>query len=314
MGTRPRKKLKIDSKNKSYPVQDSPFYKLSSKKQLADLLHTDLGTLKSYRCEIGYRVFTVRTGVKDREIQQPIGNLDLIHTRCASLMARLEAPEYLHSGRKARTHISNAAVHTGYVPVLTVDIKSFFPKTSRKQVFKFFANRMKMAPDVAKLLSEVLTFREHVPTGSRLSMILAFWAAHDMFDELYRLSLARSIRMTVYVDDLTFSGVGVNRLFLKMVTDVVRSYGYELHPGKTAFYDSKAVKLVTGVAISGHNLMVGNSKHKDIYQDLVQWLLLKDRGLDIPSLKSRLLGRLNAQGQIDFRLKDKARSIRKETI
>ncbi|EAR2861570.1 RNA-directed DNA polymerase, partial [Salmonella enterica] len=33
-----RKKLKISTKNKSYGVMDSPFYKLKSKKKLAGLL------------------------------------------------------------------------------------------------------------------------------------------------------------------------------------------------------------------------------------------------------------------------------------
>ncbi|TWP77173.1 RNA-directed DNA polymerase, partial [Escherichia coli] len=37
-----RKKLKVNTKNKSYDIMDSPFYKLKSKRKLANLLCVSL--------------------------------------------------------------------------------------------------------------------------------------------------------------------------------------------------------------------------------------------------------------------------------
>ncbi|EAO4233368.1 RNA-directed DNA polymerase, partial [Salmonella enterica] len=53
-----RKKLKISTKNKSYGVMDSPFYKLKSKKKLAGLLCISVNDLSILKNDEGnYSVF-----------------------------------------------------------------------------------------------------------------------------------------------------------------------------------------------------------------------------------------------------------------
>lgn len=84
-----------------------------------------------------------------------------------------------------------------------------------------------------------------------------------------------------------------------------------MHEGKTRLYRAESVKVVTGVALSGSEIRVQNKQRKNIYQDLVQWLISKEK-IRLDSLNNRLLGRLNAQGQVDFRFRDKARTLRRE--
>ena len=210
-----KSKLKIQTNNKSYSLSDSPLYKLKSKKRLEKILQNSLQELVNLSVEDGnYTVFDdAQKPGKPRKIQKPNSKLDVVHTRIASLLSRVVTPDYLHSGKKKHSNVTNAQAHVGSSSLLTTDVKSFFPSTSRKMVFSFFYSVMQCSADVADILAGVSTYYNQVPTGSRISMPLAFWANIRMFNELHALSKKHSVQMTVYVDDVTFSGDQVNKLF-----------------------------------------------------------------------------------------------------
>ncbi|KFK66600.1 DNA polymerase, partial [Vibrio vulnificus] len=81
-----KSKLKLETKNKSYPLQDSPFHKLTSKKVLRKLLDVDSEKLKKLRQDKGnYSEFDdIGASGKARKIQKPARDLDIVHTRIAS--------------------------------------------------------------------------------------------------------------------------------------------------------------------------------------------------------------------------------------
>ncbi|EFH4609189.1 RNA-directed DNA polymerase, partial [Escherichia coli] len=223
-----RIKLKVSTKNKSYPITDSPLYKLKSKKKLASLLCVsinDLSVLK--RDEGNYSIFEqLSKKNKIRKIQKPLEKLDVVHTRIASLLLRIAMPEYLHSGKKSCSNITNAKAHLNHQKLMTTDIRSFFPSTTREMIFSFFFSIMKMSPDVADILSHICTCHERLPTGSRISMPLAYFANSRMFDEMNQLCEKFRVKMTVYVDDLTFSGDNVNRLFCSVIRKIINKHGH----------------------------------------------------------------------------------------
>lgn len=303
------RKLKINTKKKAYQFSDSPFYRLRSKKRLADILQVDLQALSELAGDDLYRVFQDTSGRKPRQIEQPLSKLDKVHTRIASLLCRLVVPDYLHSGVKGRTYITNAKAHLGEVPVLTTDIRSFFPSTSAQMIERFFLRYFECSPDVAYLLSKISSFDGHVPTGSRLSMPIAFWANFHMFQNLNDYCKRLNVVMSVYVDDLCFSGEAVSDQFYRVILRKVEGCGHKIHKGKTKLYSGDQHKMITGVSVCGDQAKVANGKLKNIYEDMVQWILAKDKIL-LGSLYDRLLGRMSAQGQIDFRYKDKARNFR----
>ena len=315
MSIRMRKsKLKINTAGKQYALHDSPFYKLMTKRKLASLLGVDLVNINSFRSgNSGYKVFElIGESGKPRTIEHPSKKLDTVHTRIASLLCRIETPDFLHSGRKGRSHVTNALAHAGRSKVLTLDIKSFFPSTTKKQVFNFFSSNMKCSPDVADILSDICTYDNHIPTGSRISMPLSFFANMDMFHELDKLGKRHSVKMTVYVDDISFSGDNVNKLLLSTVKSIVERYGHEVHPDKTTLYARDDAKVITGVVLSENGMGIMNKQHAKIHNDMVQWMLLRDTPSLLPqSLQRRLMGRLNSLSVVDSRLKDKAKSIQK---
>lgn len=307
-----RRKPRIITKKKSYPIQDSVFYKLSNKKRLANLLSSTPQELKSLVGSDNYRCFTQTKNGKPRLIQEPLPKLDKIHSRVASLLCRIETIDGLHSGKKGRSNISNARAHLGRgKKVITADIKSFFPATTRKNVFDFFFNTMQCAPDVADLLSKILTYDDHVPTGSRISMPLAYFANKKMFDEIESAAGECAAKMTIYVDDLTFSGAMLQKSFVGQIEAIAKKHGHKIHPSKTRFYGADEVKLITGAAIKGNEIAPRNKHLKLLRGELSEWLesSVKDK-----KLTNRVMGRMTFIGSIDPRYKDKARTFRKSAF
>lgn len=307
-----RRKPRIITKEKSYPIQDSVFYKLSSKKRLANLLSSTPQELKSLVGSDNYHCFTQTKNGKHRLIQEPLPKLDRIHSRVASLLCRIETVDGLHSGKKGKSNISNARSHLGQGKrVITADIKSFFPSTTRQKVFDFFFKAMRCSPDVADLLSKILTYDDHVPTGSRISMPLAYFANKKMFDEIESAADECGAKMTIYVDDLTFSGPMLQESFIGRLEIIAKMYGHKIHPSKTRFYGANQVKLITGAAVKGNEVTPRNKHLKQLRVELSEWL---DSSVKDKELTNRILGRMTFMGGIDSRYKDKARTFRKNAF
>lgn len=308
---RKRSAFRIVTKDKSYPIVDSVFYKLSSKRRLAAVLFSSVEDIRALCRDDVYRCFVDFRGGKPREIQAPLPELDRIHSRVASQLCRLETFDGLHSGRKGRSNISNARAHLGIGrKVITVDLKSFFTSTKRRSVFDFFRRTMLCEPDVADLLSRILTFQNHIPTGSRVSMPLAYFANKKMFDEMALLASEHGATMTIYVDDLTFSGVGLQRNFIPKVERIARKFGHKVHPKKIRYFGADDVKLVTGAAIIGNRLSPRNKHLIDLRKHMKSWLEAPD-SMQAKQAANRVLGRINFMSSIDARYKDKARSFRR---
>jgi hypothetical protein len=306
-----RFKHKINTKNKSYELRDSPLYKINTKRKLCSILGADLAEIKSLCLDEGnYSVFEqMGKNGKPRTIEHPNETLDKIHSRIASLLCRIRTPEYLHSGIKQRSYVSNAKAHLNGREVLTVDIKSYYQSTKRELIYQFFRDTLKCAPDVSFILSELTTFEGHIPTGSRVSMPLAFWSNINMFSQISNLASEHNLNLSVYVDDLTFSGDSIPRSLIFRLKYLIMRHGHVMHPKKTKLYKDGKVKIITGVAIRDGHLLIKNSQHKNITADIIQWIGCRD-GVIPKSLRDRLVGRLNAMSVIEPWLKDKARSIK----
>ena len=307
--------LKINTKSKSYSLEDSALYKIKSNRGLLSLLSLSHQELKSLLSDDNYNIYQDNTQEKPRLIEHPQRQLERIHTRIASLLCRIKQPEYIHSGIKGKSHLTNARAHVGPAPILTTDIKSFYQATHIHSVFDFFKNSLDCSPDVAKLLSELCTCNGHIPTGSRISMPLAYWANAHMFNELYRYSSERDIVMTVFVDDITFSGNKVTRTFKQNVKKIIEKHNHVMHPTKTVLHKENSLKVITGAVVGSKKLQIRNLHHESIYSELSQWMLIRDEdsknsNIFTDQIKNRLLGKINSQGQIDNRFKDKARSIK----
>lgn len=243
-----------------YPLHQSPLYKLRSKKRLANLLGLTTARLTSIASSDNYARFDVSaSGDKKRAVEHPKGQLSRVHDKLLVLLARVEVPDYLHSARKGRSYVTNARSHIGSHHVAKLDIRKFFPSTTFPYVYRFFAKELRQQPDVAWLLTKLVTCDGHIPTGSPISSLLAFHVHRRLFDEIDRIAKNLEVRMTCYVDDITLSGPKATKRLLWELALIVRNHGLQAHKSRTFAPDRP--KLVTGAIVLQSGIRLPNARH-----------------------------------------------------
>lgn len=300
-----------------YDITQSPLYNLRSKKKLASLLnlpsYNALNTL--LRLEEPYRKFKIESKGKLRPIEVPSRTLLPIHNRLFALLTRIQLPDYLHSGVKGRSYLTNAKAHIGQKEAYTLDIKKFYPSVTRAKVASFFRKKMKCSGDISGILANITTCDQHIPTGSALSQVLAYLSCQEMFDTLFVVSTEANLKMTCYVDDVTLSGEKILRQWIHdRIKPTIKKFGMNSHKDK--LFGTGQVKEITGVIVDGNTLKVCNRMHKSIY-DLLMQISLTEDSLLLNDLYNKLIGKLSAAGQINEKFKQqraKATIIRRNLI
>lgn len=279
-----------------YPVHQSPLFRLLGKNQFRSIIGVEWEAVPKLLERDNYRVWTTEKG---REIQAPRGWMATIHARIATLLSRVELPDYLYS-RKGRSYADNAQQHVGSHPVAKTDISKFYPSTTRAMVVAMFRNDFQCAEDVSHRLADICCYRqEHLPTGSPLSGRMAFFAGKHMFDEVAKLAETSECTLTVYVDDITLSGAVASKRLLSEVRQIVRRHGFKTQQRKSKTFAAGAPKIITGAVATLGGLRLPNERHRKI------WLARKEaqridmeRPIDRVRAQRELRGRLQEAKQI----------------
>lgn len=294
----------------TYEITKSPFYKLTSKNQLLKLLllkDSELQFLLS-NSSTNYHVFPSN----GRLIQSPQKLLRRVHSRIFTLLKRISQPEYVFSGIKGKSNISNAQEHLSNKFVLKVDIEKFFSTTQYKKIYAFFYEKCKCSVRISKILAELCQYQGVLPTGSPISMVLAYWAHCEMFDEIYKVSKRLDITMTVYVDDITFStnSRNLNDLLLSTVSKIIRRHGLKINKRKIRFYNEFDTKLITGVAINSlGQLDMSNRSHYKLHHFFDLFFKAQDPDAKMP-FYSKIQGLLSYQMNFNSNAKNRKRTLK----
>ncbi|MDO6693562.1 reverse transcriptase family protein [Aliiglaciecola sp. 3_MG-2023] len=253
---------------KQYNINQSPLYKLGTFKRLAKILDCEVKSLESLLNNPENNYYTsyvkqekIKSGVKEiikRKIQVPKPQLNRIHRKIQKFLSKIQKPEYLYSGVKGRSNVSNAKCHIESSYMSKVDIKNYYEDTSVKSVYKCFINTFKMKPDIANVLSVLCTYNGHIPTGSSLSQNLTFFCNINLFNQVSQYCKKREIKFSLYVDDLTFSAKYKlkKELFDRVIFLFKKNSNYTIH--KFKMYDCNTAKLITGVILKDNVLYVPN--------------------------------------------------------
>lgn len=289
--------------NKRYPLNQSPLFLLRNRRRLAELLGTSLRELESlanaqppeYKF---FKKMILRDGKppKPRFIEWPKKPLQRVQRRLCLLLNRIHPPEYLHSGFRERSYLTNAAAHSGGARVAKIDIRKFFPSSSNFYVTDCFLNDFQCSEDVAQLLTKLTSVFSHLPTGGSTSSILSFFAYRPMFDEIHRLAVAHDLTMTCCVDDMTFSGERASEGFLNQVRLVVEKYGLKTH--KRHCFGKNDVKVITGVAVTPKGSRVPNKRRLKLHEAARSATLHTDPATELKNAEV-FLGRAVEASQIE---------------
>ena len=322
----------LKSERLYHPIERSPLFNLTSERRLAKLL---LCTPKELRRALRLtdserfrvRLHTEMRKIYDparkelvnkpkrpRKLQIPTGIMEAIHRRLYKFLNRIEKPDYLHSGVKARSYVSSAKKHCGSATLAKADIKNFFPSVRRVDIDNFFVGRMKCASDIAGRIANLCTFEGHLPTGSSISQILAFWTFKPLFDEIFTLASACGLKMTLYVDDIVVSGKNAGRWFLFRIRRVSGNHGLRVHKLRAW---TGGIGQATGVVVAGPDLRLPNLRRLIIREELRYLHVLREKaGLRALQKRERVLRRLIGRcweaGQFDESFKNLGTQLNQE--
>ena len=282
---------------RDYPISQSPFYRLRSRKKLASLYNKNLREIESLIArDDNYRIFMLKS--TNRRIEWPKPALEQLHYRTLSLLQKIKAPEYLHSGIPNRSYITNASCHKGHFSTIKLDISKFYPSTNGTHIFGGLRKQFSCSEDVAGLITKMCTYDGHLPTGSCVSQILGFYAHKQMFDEIWSYCKEKNFVMTCYVDDITITGDKVGLNTIRAVGHIIRQRGLNFH--KEHYFPAGKPKIITGVVVHGPEIRVPNRRQLIIHDSLLEMRA------NIPSQQlykkmDRLLGRLNSAAEVEQR-------------
>ncbi len=298
---------------KSLPRDQCALYRVQSHRHLATILRVDSAALHGLarNGEANYRVY--EDDDIGRWIESPSDVLKTVQRRIHDLLAQITPPEYLYSGVKGRSAVSNATRHfEGHgklVPVVKLDIAKFYSNSDANRVYDFFYHGLQCSKQVAKLLCNITTIsaipfaeRAHLPTGGVTSQILAYYSYQGMFEALSVLAAKSNTILSVLVDDMTFSGEGATLGLLNEARQIISRFGLHSKRKKEKVYAARRAKPVTGVTLTRKGPRLSNSHRQNINQ-LQQSLQNACVPADKAILARRLIGALSYAGQIEAQYK-----------
>ena len=124
-----------------------------------------------------------------------------------------------------------------------------------------------------------------------------------MFDALATLAATKGCVITVYVDDVVFTGMGATRGLLYAARKIFSSY--RLHGHKTKLFRPGQPRIITGVAVTKEGMKLPNKRQKGIVEDFATFDALPN-GREKLVVARRLTGRLFEASQVDPAWRPKA--------
>ncbi len=304
-------KRRKQQKYERYPFSDSPWTQDLTQKELAELIGWKKHQLEALvRDKERYtRRKTEQIGSKMRDLAVPTGKLRTVHERLKFHLNKIKQPPYLFSPRKGRSQRDNAEHHVNQVQFLSLDIKQFYPSTSDEHIFRWAYYVAGLRSDVAGLLVKLVAIDGKMPFGSPVSPVLTTHVHRPMFDAIYELCRSQSLKMSLWVDDLTISGRFVRGELVEAIRAIIRRQGFKTH--KIKFRSVGRAQggrpvVVTGVPVRARRVDAPFSLQKrvqDGYAKLRLDLTDVERVQAIDSLLSALgtyryhLGRSSPEGR-----------------
>lgn len=250
----------------THALNQSPLYKLRTRGKLARLLRISPSELRAI--ELGTDQYSEfdrpkKNGTGTRHVENPRRELKRVQARVARILGQITPPDFLFCPVKRRCYVTNAATHRASRVVQCLDIQKFFPNTPQSRVFWFFNTVMDCNRDMAGLLAKLACYQGHLPTGSPLSPIMAYFAFYDLWARIAAFCKAKGYTFTVYIDDVTVSGARVPTADMWAIRQMIHGCGLVAHKAKT-YVDRPAE--VTGVIIRNGKLVAPFRQHQKKHQ------------------------------------------------
>ncbi len=212
---------------KRYTLRDTPFFRLRTRKKLAELLLISDGALsrllqeealyerrwKHKKEKESWLKFEPKPEESHfyRPIDIPDKGLKAVQSRIAKLFSRVTPPDWLFSPVKGRSYVNNAARHIGARAFWLLDMADYFPSCTANNVAHLFRAKLECSPDVTAIMVKLITLGECLPQGSPCSPIMAYYSNFEMWSSIADTISKAGLTHSVYADDITISGIIIKK-------------------------------------------------------------------------------------------------------
>ncbi len=181
---------------------------------------------------------------KSRILNPSHNRLKVIQKRIQkNILLKLQLPDYAYGAVKGHDNVDNANVHKGKKYHFTTDLRNFFPSINHYKVFNMFRN-YEFSPGVARLLTQLTTYKGRLPQGSPTSSTIANLVFVKTGKNLDLFAKKYQITFTSFVDDLTFSSPFDFKDKSYEIIEIIIKDGFKISHNKTNYSRNP---LVTGI-------------------------------------------------------------------
>jgi hypothetical protein len=297
-----------------YQLDQSPFYKLPSRKKLAILLQISEDELKAVSNSSPLYVRRWKHKAKKnvwlksepspeyaneyRVIDIPSVKLKSVQARIADLLSRLEKPDFLFSPVKGKSYVDNAAFHRGNRAFWMLDIANYYPNCLESTVAAFFLNDLKCPRDVTAIIARIVTLNGSLPQGSPCSPILSYFINMNMWQEIAATVKRSGNTISVYADDITISGEIVRKNLILEIKTILKKNGYLTKSEKEKCTINSATEI-TGVIVRNDQLFLPNRQLEKLVD--LKRLYAQTTGIIAKAkIEKQLRGRVAQRRQIEL--------------
>ena len=187
-----------------------------------------------------------------RTIDAPSRELKYIQSKINKyLVENIKMPEYAYGGVKGKDNIVNALRHKGIKYVFQTDIKDFFPFITNKMVYNMLVHNG-FSPDVASVITKLVTYKGHLPQGSPASTTIANLVFVPVGIRLQQFAEDNKLRFTTFVDDVTISSQTDFKHIVPDILEIITAGGFKISQQKTTY--KSGIKEITGVRLPNNTL------------------------------------------------------------
>lgn len=221
-----------------------------------------------------YILFRKKKGTGWRVIYCPSVELKALQRSIhRNLSDQFHPHESCHGFISGKSNISNASLHTGKHAVLRIDIKKAFESASRNAVIsaiKSVFSSLDLSDRTLYLLSAIVTYRNHLPTGAPTSPLLLNAILHNFDANVYSICESLDLTYSRYADDLIISGNAPDRI-LEIVLKELGELGFKANNKKTRQMNYWQRQTVTGVVVN-HKTNLDGKMRKTLRAAVYSWI------------------------------------------
>jgi len=193
-----------------------------------------------------------------RIINPPSDGLKAIQQKMLNtLLYSIPTPDYMGGGKGSSTK-ELMKKHMNKAMLICFDISDFFPSVKSQFVYKALRSRG-ISKDVAEVLTQLTTYRGHLPQGgpcsTQLAKIVVMTPAKHLQQHLTNC-FGQGFEVSFWVDDIVISGpISLGDLIKrKTIYAIFKRYGFVLKKEKTRKASKTEEQTALGIRVDHHRM------------------------------------------------------------